>query len=83
MARKANRWGKVSELDGRFRVGSPGYNGYPTRLKHLAAWRSMHKITGSHMPIRMYGTKYKVRPSSNLRLRGGNASKEAFVKASS
>jgi hypothetical protein len=83
MGLKRNRWGNLSELDRRFRVGSPGYNAYPTRLKHLHSWRTMHALTGNdHMPVRMYGTRHQVRPSSNLRLRG-KVSKEAFVKARS
>jgi hypothetical protein len=77
MARRLkNRWGKLSELDGRARIGSPIYQGYPKRLKQLSAWRAMHKVAGSHMPVRMAGTRAQTRPSSNLPL----PAKEAFVK---
>lgn len=63
------RWGHVHELDGRARIGSAIYNGYPKRLQQLHSWRRMHKIAGDHMPIRMFGTRKKVRPSSNLPLK--------------
>lgn len=72
------RWGHLHELDGRFRIGSPGYRGYPLRLKHLAAWRACHlqQVSGgSHMPVRMAGTRAGIRPSSNLPLKR----KEKFV----
>jgi len=71
------RWGHVCELDKRKRVGSPGYHAYPTRLKHLHAWREMHALAGSHMPVRMSGTRKQVRPSSNMSL----AQKEQFVRS--
>lgn len=70
------RWGHKPELDGRFRIGSPGYRSYPLRLKHLSAWFAMHKITGDHLPIRMAGTRAGRRPSSNLTLK----QKESFVR---
>jgi hypothetical protein len=74
---KSRRWGRVSELDRRLRVGSPGYLEYPRRLKHLAAWRQMHLVAPGHMPVRMYGTRKRVRPSSDLPL----ALKESFAKS--
>lgn len=74
MALRRNRWGKVAELDGRFRIGSPGYQAYPTRLKQLSAWRRMHKVAPGHMPVRMAGTRAAIRPSSDLPLK----SKEKF-----
>lgn len=75
--RLGNRWGRVAELDGRFRIGSPGYKSYPRRLKHLASWRRMHKVAPGHMPVRMYGTRKQIRPSSNLPLK----LKESFAKS--
>ena len=70
MARKSVRWGHLHELDKRFRVGSPGYNAYPNRLKHLHSWQTMHAVAGNdHMPVRMYGTVKRIRPSSNLPLK--------------
>ena len=62
------RWGHVHELDRRFRVGSPGFENYPLRLKHLHAWRQMHAVAPGHMPVRMYGTRKRIRPSSDLPL---------------
>jgi hypothetical protein len=77
MARKLrNRWGSLAELDGRARIGSPKYKAYPKRLQHLTAWRAMHKLAGSHLPVQMSGTRNGVRPSSNLSL----ALKERFVQ---
>ena len=77
MARtRRNRWGKLSEIDRRHRVGSPGYEQYPDRLKHLLAWRAMHKVAGGHMPVRMAGTRAKIRPSSDMPI----PRKEAFVR---
>lgn len=76
---KPVRWGHVVELDKRFRVGSPGYKSYPNRLKHLHAWREAHALAKKHTPVRMYGTRHAVRPSSNLRLTG-KVSKERLVK---
>lgn len=70
------RWGKVRELDGRARLKSPVYNAYPTRLKQLHCWRRMHKVAGSHMPIRMVGTRARIRPSSDLPLK----MKEAYLE---
>lgn len=75
---KKNRWGSLSELDRRVRVGSPKYRGLPNRLKHLTAWRAMHKVsptTNAHASVRMTGTRARTRPSSNLSLR----LKEAYV----
>lgn len=68
MSLRPVRWGRVRELDRRFRVGSPGYQGYPNRLKHLHAWRQMHAVVGGHMPVRMAGTRAKIRPSSDMPL---------------
>lgn len=65
---KGVRWGKLYELDGRARIGSSIYQAYPKRLQQLHSWRRMHKIAGDHMPIRMFGTRKRVRPSSNLPL---------------
>jgi hypothetical protein len=70
------RWGSLTELDGRARVGSPIYQAYPKRLRQLTAWRAMHRVAGGHMPVRMAGTRAQTRPSSNLPL----PAKEAFVK---
>lgn len=67
--KRSVRWGHIAELDRRFRVGSPGYQGYPNRLKHLHAWRQMHAVAPGHMPVRMYGTVKRIRPSSNLPLK--------------
>jgi hypothetical protein len=79
MIRKSVRWGRVAELDRRFRVGSPGYKSYPNRLKHLHSWREAHALAKTHMPVRMYGTRNRIRPSSNLPLKG-KASKERLVQ---
>lgn len=70
------RWGFKTELDGRFRVGSPGYNAYPLRLKHLSAWYASHKLAGSHLPVHMAGVRLSRLPSSDMTLR----QKEAFVR---
>lgn len=77
MALRRVRWGHVPELDRRFRVGSPGYKTYPNRLKHLHSWRQMHAVAAGHMSVRMYGTRKRVRPSSDLPLK----LKEAFCEA--
>ncbi len=65
------RWGKMKEVDKRIKVGSPAWKGMPKRLRELTAWRRMHMLPGgkkAHIYVRMYGTRAKVRPSSNLRL---------------
>jgi hypothetical protein len=70
---KGVRWGKMREIDKRIHVGTGAWEGMPRRLKHLTSWRRMHMLPGgkaAHMPVRMYGTRAKVRPSSNLRLKG-------------
>lgn len=72
------RWGRVAELDRRIRVGSQTWKALPNRLKHLSSWRRAHMF-GGHMPVRMYGTRHKIRPSSNLRLTG-RVSKLAFIQ---
>lgn len=70
------RWGHIAELDRRFRIGSPGYQAYPLRLRHLAAWRADHLVAGSHKPVHMAGVRMQRLPSSNLTLK----QKEAFVR---
>lgn len=70
------RWGRLRELDGRARVGSPTYKAQPLRLRHLQSWRAMHKLShAGHLSVRGYGTAKRVRPSSNLPLR----QKESYV----
>ena len=79
------RWGKVREIDYRIKVGSATWGKMPRRLKHLTSWRRMHQLPGgkkAHMPVRMYGVRHKVRPSSNLRL-NGRVSKLAYCRKKS
>lgn len=64
---KGVRWGKVREIKHVKRVPGPAFSQLPTRLKHLAAWRRIHTLV-KHTSIRAYGTKHRVRPSSNLSL---------------
>jgi len=67
------RWGRIKELDLRFRPGSPGYNNYPLRLKHLHSWRTMHAVSEhGHTSVRMSGTRQAIRPSSNMPLEKKN-----------
>jgi len=79
MAKRKVRWGHLHEIDRRIHVGTPAWQGMKLRLRHLSSWRRMHKISGGHGPVRMYGTRHKVRPSSNLRLTG-RVSKLAYIK---
>ena len=72
------RWGRVREIKHVGRVGDANYNALPLRLKHLSAWRAMHRLA-KHASVRGYGTRNKVRPSSNLRLTG-KVSKTAFIQ---
>lgn len=67
-----NRWGRLDELDRRIRVGTQTFDRLPFRLRQLTAWRGMHAVSPSakpHSSVRMYGTRKKVRPSSNLPLK--------------
>lgn len=73
------RWAHLHELDRRIHVGTRKFRTLPLRIKHLMAWRRMHKVAGSHLPIRMYGTRHRTRPSSNLRLEG-KVSKVAYTQ---
>ena len=77
------RWGYVREIDKRIHVGTKRWRGLPNRLKHLSAWRYMHKLNSTrkdaHQPVRMYGTRHRVRPSSDLHL-FGKVSKTAYAK---
>lgn len=78
---KAVRWGHLHELDRRIRVGTKRWEALPNRLKHLSAWRAMHKFSrAGHASVRGYGTRHRVRPSSDLRLKG-KVSKVAYVLA--
>lgn len=78
------RWGHNHEIDRRIHVGTPTWKGLPARLRHLTAWRAAHKLSGgkglsAHMPARMYGTRHKIRPSSDLPITG-KVSKLALVQ---
>lgn len=64
--RRKNRWGQLSEIDRRIHVGTQTFRSLPRRLQHLIAWRRMNSL--GHMPVRMYGTRIGVRPSSDIRL---------------
>ena len=63
------RWGHVHELDRRGRSGTSRFYQYPKRLQHLHSWRAMHKLAGSHMPVRMSGTRQGIRPSSDMSIK--------------
>lgn len=67
MARSKPRWGRLTEIDKRIHVGTKTWDGLPNRLRHLTAWRRMN--SKGHMPVRMAGTRMKVRPSSNMNLK--------------
>lgn len=80
---KGVRWGHVKEIDYRIKVGTKTWKGLPHRMKQLTAWRRMHMLPGgkgAHNPVRMFGTRHKVRPSSNLPLSGRKASKLGYIK---
>lgn len=68
MPRRKNRWGRLAELNGVKKVPCPEFNALPNRLKHLSAWRAMHRL-GSHKSVRGYATQAGIRPSSNLSLK--------------
>ena len=71
-ATRKPRWGSLSEIDRRIRVGTATFRAQPLRLRHLMAWRGMHAVSPStppHASVQMYGTRKKVRPSSNLSLK--------------
>jgi len=77
------RWGSLDEIDYRIKVGSQAWKALPRRIRQLTAWRRMHMLPGgehAHMPVRMFGTRAGVRPSSNLPLARGKASKIAYIK---
>jgi hypothetical protein len=61
------RWGSISELDKRVHVGTETFKALPRRLQHLSAWRRMNSL--GHMPVRMYGTRVQIRPSSDIPLK--------------
>lgn len=64
---RPTRWGRVSELDQRVRVGSSAFRAQPQRLQQLQAWRAMHAIR-SHATIRQFARRHNAKPSSNLPL---------------
>jgi hypothetical protein len=64
---KATRWGRVSEIDRRIRVGTPTFQAQPKRLQQLTAWRAMHALR-SHNTIRQYARRHHIKPSSDLPL---------------
>ena len=79
---KGVRWGKLHEIKRVRRVPGKAFDALPRRLKHLASWRRMHMLPGgknAHAAVRGYGTRHRVRPSSNLRL-SGKASKLGYIK---
>jgi len=76
---KSVRWGRVREISHVKSVRSSAFKALPNRLKHLSAWRRMHMQSGGHASVRGYGTVKKVRPSSNLRLRGSAGSKFGYL----
>lgn len=61
------RWGRLSEIDRRIRIGSPAFKGQPKRLQQLMAWRGMHLVR-NHSAIRSYARRRSIKPSSNLPL---------------
>ncbi|MBW1953233.1 MAG: hypothetical protein JRI66_09150 [Deltaproteobacteria bacterium] len=77
--RRKVRWGHLYELDRRIHVGTEAWKRLPRRLRHLSAWRRMHMQPKGHASVRAYGTRHRVRPSSNLRLTG-RVSKLAYLK---
>jgi hypothetical protein len=68
MAKKRKqRWGEIKEIDRRIHVGTAAFRSLPRRIKHLMAWRRMNSL--GHMPVRMYGTRIGIRPSSDIPLK--------------
>jgi hypothetical protein len=70
------RWGRLAEIAHLQKVPTIPFNMrdkvyafdlLPTRLKHLASWRRMHKIR-NHPAIRKVARRQGVKPSSDITL---------------
>jgi len=67
--RRKWRWGPLSIIDYRYKVGSPGWYKMPWKAQRLSAWRYMHMVARGHPPVHKYGLQRGYTTAARLRQR--------------